>query len=350
MNHIKDIFSIPKDRLQKGEIGIEIEIEGDDLPHESKTWVKTQDGSLRGNSAEYVLRKPLDRKEAFDALDLLEDQYQRYGTVSNGSIRESIHIHINVQDLTLLQFYNFLTMYLVLEEVLITFCGPQREGNLFCLRASDAKYLLKALKDLTVTKAFKNFANDDFRYAAVNIVAVPKYGSLEFRSMRGTTDFQAVKTWIDLLLRVKNYSLEFDDPTAIIEAFSEGDYGLFVSQALGPLYALFSDRKDLNFLAKQGMRNAQTIAYAVDWKEYVGSIENNIFLGIAQAFEPPQRGVPEPEWDEPMGMDEVVIPAPPDDELRRPPRPGPARFEWELPGQVDINLRGLRIPRGGRRG
>lgn len=46
---------------QEGSYGIEIEVEGVNLPAvANNVWTTTHDGSLRGESAEYVLKKPLD--------------------------------------------------------------------------------------------------------------------------------------------------------------------------------------------------------------------------------------------------------------------------------------------------
>lgn len=280
MNRIKEIFGIPKELHCKGDLGIEVEIEGANLPRAVKGWVRTQDGSLKGESAEYVLQKPLNKKEAFEALDLLAKAYQESGTRSPGSIRESVHIHVNVQDFTIHQLYNFITCYLILEEILISYCGQHREGNLFCLRASDAKFLLVALKALTRARNFRGFATDDLRYASMNLAAIPKYGSLEFRSMRGTTNFEEIKTWINLLLQVKEYALRFETPVHIIQTFSEAEYGRFVEGALGEYYHLFAKLPGLSEMAKRGMRNAQSIAYAVDWDTYARSFQHNIFLGL----------------------------------------------------------------------
>lgn len=279
MNLVRQLFNLRPEILTKGEVGVEVEIEGENLPRAPKQWVSTHDGSLRGEGREYVLRVPLSKEDAFKALDSLERAYERNETISYQSIRESVHIHINVQDMEILHLFNFITLYLTLEEILVSYCGPSREGNLFCLRASDAKYLPRALKGLILSKNFRGFADDNFRYASMNISSIPKFGSLEFRAMRGTTDFSEIKTWIELLLLVKNKSFEYLNPTQIIQSVSEAEYETFVRGVLGEYFYLFKD-KDVEGMARRGVRNAQIIAYATDWDNYIQSFQNNIFFGV----------------------------------------------------------------------
>ena len=46
-------------RRQQGEVGIEVEVEGRHLDfHGNENWRTDGDGSLRGNSCEYVLKAP----------------------------------------------------------------------------------------------------------------------------------------------------------------------------------------------------------------------------------------------------------------------------------------------------
>ena len=57
----------------KGEIGIEVEVEGRGLPNAVTGWNVVPDGSLRGESAEYVLRQPVPRDKYEDTLNNLRD-------------------------------------------------------------------------------------------------------------------------------------------------------------------------------------------------------------------------------------------------------------------------------------
>jgi hypothetical protein len=86
-----------------GEIGIEIEVEGDNLyKGKLKSWRVEHDGSLRGNdNAEYVLRNPIPRTDIKKVLSELSKALEANNSeVDNNSPRTSVHIHINCQRLT----------------------------------------------------------------------------------------------------------------------------------------------------------------------------------------------------------------------------------------------------------
>ncbi len=64
---VKDVLGI-KSRLSN-HIGIEIEVEGESLPHvDTEVWKSEQDNSLRGESYEYVLRRPVPFEETQSVL------------------------------------------------------------------------------------------------------------------------------------------------------------------------------------------------------------------------------------------------------------------------------------------
>ena len=116
-------------RETDGEVGIEVEVEGQNLGfvERSNTWNVVGDGSLRGESAEYILRQPVHRKDIHEALAELQELI-RHATIRT-SDRAGVHVHINCQQLTFMQVINFASLYLIFEDILIKFCGEAREGN-----------------------------------------------------------------------------------------------------------------------------------------------------------------------------------------------------------------------------
>jgi hypothetical protein len=162
------------------------------------------------------------------------------------------------------QLYSFITLYLILEGLLVRWCGESREGNLFCLRSYDAEWLPKVLTKAIRTLDFQRlFTNDDIRYASVNVKALAEHGSLEFRSMRGTRDLSLVDVWMRMLHRIKTKSLEFEDPIDVITGFSGADKKDFVTNVMGGVYSkLLLSAGDSEELLFEGMRSAQDIAYA----------------------------------------------------------------------------------------
>ena len=122
-------------RNTEGDVGIEVEVEGNNLPHIDEYWNVTHDGSLRGEALEYVFKRPLELSKAKEALDYLGHHLSKKNVSVLDSGRCGVHVHINCQKLSIVELYNFFTLNFILEDLLTAFCGESRVGNLFCLRA-----------------------------------------------------------------------------------------------------------------------------------------------------------------------------------------------------------------------
>lgn len=239
------VSTIIKKVCPKGEVGIEIEAEGQHLRViDSDFWITEKDGSLRGafpeSAAEYVLRKPIPRGLVGAALDELIE-CQKDATLSF-SFRTSVHIHINVGDLTEEQLRCFTYAYALLEEPLINFFGKARKANRFCLRIQDAERELLYLQDFYERglEVLKGVGGDEIRYSAMNLAALYKYGSLEFRAMRGTLDKGVIQNWISALLAVKDWSIKQETPKQIFDHFQTVGPDAFLMEVLGELAPQFT--------------------------------------------------------------------------------------------------------------
>lgn len=267
---VRDVFRV---RRVEGDIGMEIEAEGQRLPEPSRQhWLVTHDGSLRGEyphqACEYVFPGPKTLEQTRTALKHLENLYKERNSKVNDSPRCGVHVHINCQSLTITQLYNFMTLYLVVENLLVRWCGPDREGNLFCLRAKDAEYLLLSLKSGLRDREFRrHFYSDNLRYASMNIKALADYGSLEFRSMRGTSDLSSVYKWASSLLHLRETAKEFNNPIDILVGMSAGGYENFIRHVCPQLCEELLSYPDWEEILLQGAREAQDVAYAGDWEE-----------------------------------------------------------------------------------
>lgn len=255
---------------RKGEIGLEIECEGDRLPqYNSPVWRSELDSSLKkAGSFEYVLNQPILREEVPFALKELEDAIKKNKGSIDESVRAGVHVHLNVQTLTLIQVFNLVTTYMILENLLVKFCGENREGNLFCLRTSDARFLSHAVISAIKSRHISSLYTDNIRYASVNLKALREYGSLEFRAMRSTPNFAAISLWIDFLSKVKDYAVTMEHPEAIAFHFSELGPDRFVKHVFGNLDVFERDDQFITIL-RDGVNNAQDIAFCIDWKTFV---------------------------------------------------------------------------------
>lgn len=278
MKDVMSWFNIPLKYKTDGDVGIEIEVEGENLPRVGKYWRNERDGSLRGpDNNEYVLQKPETLVGAKLALDYLKAAYAKNGAVIHDSVRAGIHVHVNVQKLNIVELYNFMTLYLILEDLLIKFCGEGREGNLFCLRARDAEYLLSQLENAATTREFRGIlTSDDLRYSSMNVKAIGTYGSLEFRALRSTADMDRILMWATMLVGLRERAKHYTDPVDIIARFSEGEAEAFLDGCLQEHAAQFKKYEDWPRLIKEGMRRAQDIAFCVNWQEMLSPNMVNI--------------------------------------------------------------------------
>lgn len=261
MSKVKDVFRVAGKR---GDLGVEIELEGRgvyDIGHVDG-WLRDEDGSLRDEAYEYVLANPVKLDKLPECIDALNEAIDVAGARIYDTGRAGVHVHVNVQQLTMTQVYNMIVLYLIFEDQLIDLCGEYRDGNLFCLRASDAEYMIDFLAATAKQQAWYDLGSDNVRYAALNVNAIARYGSLEFRAMRSTTCKDTLMSWAGILLELRRLACEFENPIAIIEAFSRETPRRMYDR-------LFADYPNLVPFDRQsmmdGMRRAQIIAFSSDW-------------------------------------------------------------------------------------
>lgn len=273
MLNVANVMGIKK--LVLGDLGVEIEVEGENLPICTKFWSNEEDGSLQGHeNREYVLIEPTDLAGLNKALDYLNDRFIKNNTRMEETVRAGVHVHINCQRMTMTQLFTYMTLYLCLENVLVKWCGESREGNVFCLRASDAEGVVTTIIEAIRTGRFQIFfKSNDIRYASMNVKALGDYGSLEFRAMRSTKKFSDIVIWAEVLLHLRLMSRQFETPDKVIEEFSVLGPTAFLKKMLGNYYKTFSCQ-DEQALLFDGMRNAQEIAFCVNWEGFEDHLNN----------------------------------------------------------------------------
>lgn len=252
----------------EGEIGIEIEMEGNHLvlPAVARgIWRAEGDGSLRGNEAiEYVLRKPAKRENLRQKLALLQKSLEDEEADLDATERCGVHVHIDCRDLTYTQVFNFGLLYLLFEEILLEFCGDGRQNNLFCLSGQYGNGLLMELKHARKTAEPLVLMDDHLRYASLNFSSLRKYGTLEFRGFRSTEKLLEIADWAELLLCLKDEATQMKDLRHVIENVSQ-------QGAFALLEMVFKDKADLltagkNMLSIErdvlsGARRIQNVCY-----------------------------------------------------------------------------------------
>ncbi len=250
-------------------IGIEIETEGKNLFDAPLLWWHAKgDGSLRPYEGhepkEYVLREPITPPEVIEALDYLNDRMAIKSEL-HLSHRCSVHLHMNCQHLLLKQVLTIMCLYFVFEELLVEWCGEERVSNIFCLRGVDAQHYINVIENCIKTDTYGMLKDDSVRYSSCNPASLSKFGSLEFRALRGTTEKDVITTWMGILLALREAALSFDDPTDIITAFESMSLKEFVVFALGDYAKIFAKHKNLKETIWRGIRLIRELVYCSKW-------------------------------------------------------------------------------------
>lgn len=269
---VKDKYFGGKD--VDGEIGIEIEIEGENLPDPITAqkallpfWTVHHDGSLRGESMELVLSQPVKREDVGIALAHAKSRFEAAAATIVPSVRTGVHVHINVRDMTIEQVFKFMFTWFLFESVLVRYCGEDREGNLFCLRGSDAEVYMDALETAVATGDFRVLHTDELRYSAMNPKALMEYGSLEFRCLKTPDDLLDIEKWVRLLLQVKDFSLTIEDPVDMLDMISRIGGEEIAEQCFNDELIAGLPVHDWTMEMFDGLRLIQPSIYARKWND-----------------------------------------------------------------------------------
>lgn len=231
MRVIEALRRLPK---TDGKFGIEIEVEGSrlDIPN-NKFWKMEIDGSLRPRPecVEYVFRTPLSYKDSVTAIHWLNANHAKRETKLDWSFRCSTHVHLNVQEYELSRLFRLLFIYYILENLLVHWSGKEREGNRFCLRMADSGEI-----PIQTSRIFREnlqpIEENRIRYSALNIASLRKYGSIEFRSLNGTTEFARLDKWLKAIVSLEAASQRYESVEAIFKAATK-DINRFAIDVFG---------------------------------------------------------------------------------------------------------------------
>jgi hypothetical protein len=209
-------------------MGIEIEMEGRvTIPDDSKNyqkWRTERDGSLRGDGArEYISRGAWSMVEGGKNIFYLYEEIKSHRGTILDSMRAGVHVHLNMQNKTILELMTFLALYYTLEDVITEkYCGTDRLGNLFCLRLKDAPYpadvINAAVRSGRYAQSIPN--NDEIRYAALNISSLGKYGTVEFRALQTPQNPKGITDWMKMIQKLYNGAAKFGSPEEVLNFFS----------------------------------------------------------------------------------------------------------------------------------
>lgn len=191
-------------------VGIELELENIDGylnkgVIDTNLWEEHRDGSLRGNSTELVTRFPIKGDNLLAALD---NVYEAAGNSMEAmkSLRTSTHIHVNALDMSVEAVCIFMLAACFAEPYLLEISDPYRKYCGYCLPSKSP--IANAVASFLHNKKLRVQAES--RYYGVNILALEKYGTIEFRhfSTPHTLD-DAIKI-VNICTDLKKLALELE--------------------------------------------------------------------------------------------------------------------------------------------
>ena len=213
-------------------VGLEVETIGTapKLLPPSKYWAYHIDRTLQGQGTEFVLKEPLQGTRLDEALEELDILFKGKIRLSH---KTSLHVHVDVRDLSTEQVYAVCLAYVLLERPLYSISG-KRNNNRYCVPVYLSDTLQQDIVSLSTGKEISKY-----NYGGLNLHALTKYNSLEFRMHEGTLDIKEIRSWAkvvhDLVENTKDISpdevirrgaTEILDNEDIASAIKEDEIGI----------------------------------------------------------------------------------------------------------------------------
>lgn len=227
--------------LSNSHVGVEVELERmAGVEGSFHHWSVDTDGSLRDAGLEFKFKEPFFGKDVVAALEELEtkvDVHVSRHNISPARLMDedtSVHVHVDVRDLSDNQLRTFILLSLVLEQVLFSYAAPERENNIFSLSVAKANmeargmgYIVAALDGGPDSSAIYDTVRGASKYASINLAAIHSFGSIEFRAHRGEYKAKRLLEWINILLSIKKAAVaEMFDADRLVDIVQQSPIGI----------------------------------------------------------------------------------------------------------------------------
>lgn len=221
---------VPEFCLPKCAVGLEYEWEGCDrwpdahnivsdynVPQTVKDVVNYfnchVDGSLRGSGMEFTFKGPFAGSKILRATSAMDDASRALGFT--GSYRTSMHVHIDMQDTTFpTEVLSLGAVYCVVEPFLYQFVGGGRNTSNYCIpwykHPQHFENFIDVIKrqhkdgSRGVLPHLQSHKGD--KYAGLNCFSIGQFGTVEFRQAPVTMQRDKILTWINLIMRIKQWT------------------------------------------------------------------------------------------------------------------------------------------------
>lgn len=237
---MKTLSHILGKRSPAGYIGIEVETEAKrnrDYPAASgipTMWSMKTDGSLRGGY-EFVVRRPI----KIDDVDNRVNSLMEYlgDCITDTSMRTSTHVHISVLNSTPIHLVNQYVLYHLVEEALFEVCGEERKVNSYATRFYETSS--QHIQDFREGLRLLKFSGVH-RYRSFNMAAINRYGSIEYRGMRGCTQADEITKWVKTLHNIQLVQApRYKSPITVLHKYDDPSDDVrraFIKRVIGSHY------------------------------------------------------------------------------------------------------------------
>lgn len=169
----------------------------------SRYWSSIPDGSLRDNGVEFVHTNPTCGTDLTNSLKEMQAFLDTQPSVDT-SVRCSVHVHVDVRDMSIEERRVFLLLCMLYEGFLYTISGEKRRGNPYCTSLNGLADLINVM--LIDDQTMNNPPWE--KYTAVNLGRLHDLGTFEFRSLEGTTDMNRVMSYINCVTSIRELARE----------------------------------------------------------------------------------------------------------------------------------------------
>lgn len=297
INHRKDPRTfLPSKELDELNSLIGVEIELEEIPlvldYMNNTytdmywWDVVTDHSLRGQFPfEWKLKIPLSGQDIITALQELEEFILIKIKQNNLNLkkvlneRTSVHVHIDVRNLSYIQFIHLLTLSVIFDPVLMHYCCKDfnRWQTGYCVPSYISLNIIDVISNF-YTLYEKNYPKDrieqlilssDYtigKYHSFTTNPLTLLGSIEYRQHPGTFYVKDLILWVKILLRMKNY-VENTNADQLMKSYPKtfSEFG-----ALHLLRTVFRKEAEILYYPEAGedllnnIRLAQDIIYTTE--------------------------------------------------------------------------------------
>lgn len=180
-------------------VGLEIEIESDRLnDYHLIYWDIVDEGSLRGG-VELISYAPYNDAKVRNSLEEIDKLVKNKPHITAGE-RCSVHVHLDMRELSPKRRVIGILNYLLLEKELYRISGDRIESE-FAIPLADNSYFKKGLSRCIPYPSRKELPITS-KYQGLNTQPILSLGSIEIRIHEGCLDTGRIYRWINLLKRL----------------------------------------------------------------------------------------------------------------------------------------------------